>query len=222
MCGRFSLSIPDFHELVDALGVAYDEEMAARYRPRWNVPPSDQHWIVTADDKKRVILPARWGYGEKKVPLARSESVAKGAFKSAFAARRCVVPVDGFYEWTGEKGARVPHWFHPAQETSKGHAAPMLLAGLFHEGEEGFDFAILTTAANAVVRPIHDRMPVVIDKGALDTWLRGESSDAVGLMSPAKDELLIDTEVSKYVNAAKNDDANCFVPATEAKQAKLF
>jgi putative SOS response-associated peptidase YedK len=71
MCGRFSLSIPDFHELVEALGVAYDEEMAKRYRPRWNVPPSDQHWIVTSDSRGRMRLPAKWGFGEKKMPPAR-------------------------------------------------------------------------------------------------------------------------------------------------------
>jgi putative SOS response-associated peptidase YedK len=217
MCGRFSLSIPDFHELVDALGVAYDEEMARRYRPRWNVPPSDQHWIVTSDSGSRVLLPAKWGYGEKKMPLARSESVAKGAFKSAFASRRCVVPVDGFYEWHGEKGARVPHWFHPAAEKR----APMLLAGLYHEGGQGFDFAILTTAANAVVRPVHDRMPVVIEKSKLDAWLRGEASEAVPLLAPAPDALLVDTAVSRYVNAAKNDDEQCIVPAP-SPQEKLF
>jgi putative SOS response-associated peptidase YedK len=216
MCGRFSLSIPDFHELVDALGVAYDEEMAQRYRPRWNVPPSDQHWIVAAQEGTRVLLPAKWGYGEKKMPLARSESVAKGAFKSAFAARRCVVPVDGFYEWTGEKGARVPHWFHSTEKKQ-----PILLAALFHEGEQGFDFAILTTAANAVVRPVHDRMPVVIDKSKVDTWLRADPAEAVPLLAPAPDSLLVDTEVSKYVNAARNDDPTCFEPAPPP-QAKLF
>jgi putative SOS response-associated peptidase YedK len=128
-----------------------------------------------------------------------------------------VIPVDGFYEWHGEKGARVPHWFHPAAEKK----APMLLAGLYHEGENGFDFAILTTAANAVVRPVHDRMPVVIDKGQLDTWLRGETSEAVPLLAPAPDALLVDTEVSKYVNAAKNDDEQCILPAPTT-QEKLF
>ena len=212
MCGRFSLSIPEFRDLVDALGVAYDEEMAARYRPRWNVPPSDAHWIVTASETetlKRALVPARWGYGDKKLPLARSESVAKGAFKSAFSARRCLVPVDGFYEWTGEKGARTPHWFHPAEP------APILLAGIFHEGEKGFDFAILTTAANAVVRPVHDRMPVVIAKGDIDAWLAGDPNEVAPLMVPAPAALLLDTEVSKHVNAARNDDPTCFVPVSE-------
>jgi putative SOS response-associated peptidase YedK len=218
MCGRFSLSIPDFQELVDALGVQYDAEMAARYRPRWNVPPSDQHWIVASAEDKRVLMPARWGYGDKKMPLARSESVAKGAFKSAFSGgRRCLVPVDGFYEWTGEKGKRIPHWFHPAK-----HDGPMLLAGLYHEGEDGFDFAILTTSANEVVRSVHDRMPVVIDKKRVDKWLRGEPTEAIPLMKPAPDDLLIDTRVGKHVNAAKNDDPTCFVEATDDEQKPLF
>ena len=75
MCGRFNLTIPDFEQLAKLLGVHYDAQLGARYRPRYNVPPSDQHWIVAepANDT-RAILPARWGFGVKKLPLARGEA----------------------------------------------------------------------------------------------------------------------------------------------------
>lgn len=218
MCGRFSLSIPDFAELASLVGVTYDPRLAAHYRPRYNVPPSDQHWIVAETDQ-RTILPARWGYGPKKLPLVRGEMAAR-QFKHAFEGRRCVVPVDGFFEWTGEKGKKKPHWFHPPH---KGEL--MLLGGLYTEGPEGFEFSILTTEANAVVKPVHHRMPVVIDKAAVDRWLHGAADDAQKLIAPAPPANMIDTEVSTRVNAAVNDDAACLEaapPEEPHKQGKLF
>lgn len=207
MCGRFTLTIGDFEQLVALLGVEADMRLAARYRRRFNVPPSDTHWIVTPKSpEKRELLPARWGFGKSKLPLARGETIAtNNLFKGAFAARRCVIPTTGFFEWTGAKGDRKPHWFHPPVPD-----ALVLLAGVYGEGPEGFDFAIVTTAANDTVRPIHDRMPVVIDGGDVDRWLRGAPPNE--LIHPAPEGLLIDTAVSKRVNAAVNDDVECLEP----------
>lgn len=214
MCGRFTLTIADFEQLVGLLGVEADMRLAERYRRRFNVPPSDSHWIVTPlGDSKRTILPARWGFGRLKLPLARGESVTtNNLFKGAFAEHRCVVPTTGFFEWTGAKGAREPHWFH-----ARDPEALVLLGGLYREGEEGFDFAIVTTAANETVRPIHDRMPVVVAEQDIDRWLRG--ADAKELIRPAPDGALIDTEVSKRVNAAVNDDEGCLEPITTGPRA---
>ncbi len=207
MCGRFTLTIGDFEQLVALLGVEADPRLAQQYRRRFNVPPSDTHWIVTPrGDAKRTILPARWGFGRSKLPLARGESVTtNNLFRGAFADHRCVVPTSGFFEWTGAKGARKPHWFHPADPDEL-----VLLGGLYREGAEGFDFAIVTTAANETVRPIHDRMPVVIAKHDVDRWLRGD--DARALIHPAPEGVLLDTEVSTRVNTAANDDEACLEP----------
>src|SRR5690348_16966481 len=120
MCGRFTLTVPDFEELATALGVttAPDPETVALYRPRYNVAPTDTHWILRVKEGERQLLPARWGLinswakdardGFKQIN-ARSESArSRSAFREAYAKRRCVVPADGFFEWTGPKTARRP------------------------------------------------------------------------------------------------------------------
>lgn len=215
MCGRFTLTLPDFEELARLLGVEPDAQLAARYRPRYNVAPSDAHWIL-AEPAGKALLPARWGHGAKKLPLLRSEGAAK---RKAFADRRCVVPTDGFFEWTGEKGARKPHWFHPTPQ-ARAKGGLLLLAGLYGEGPEGFDFAILTTGANDTVRPIHDRMPVVIAAGDVDRWLHGSTDDAASLLAPAPADLLVDTAVGTRVNSARNDDPSCLLPETQRDDAR--
>lgn len=208
MCGRFTLTIADFEQLVALLGVDADLRMAEKYRRRFNVPPSDSHWLVTPKENgKRAILPARWGFGKPKLPLARGESVTtNGLFRGAFAKRRCVIPTTGFFEWTGAKGAKKPHWFH-ARDPSE----LVLLGGIYGEHAEGFDFAIITTDANEVVKHVHHRMPVVISMNKVDAWLAGD--DAVKMIKPAPAAALIDTEVSTRVNAAVNDDEACLDPA---------
>jgi len=218
MCGRFALTIGDFEQLARLLGVEPDPRLAAQYRPRFNVPPSDQHWIVTPKgDHTRALLPARWGLGEKKLPLIRG---SPNLLRGSFADRRCVIPTSGFFEWEGEKGARRPHWFHPADPN-----ALVLLGAVYGEGPKGFDFAIITTAANDTVARVHDRMPVVVPDEELDRWLRGEADEAAMLIRPAPPKMLVDTEVSARLNNARNDDAACLEAAVQLAtpdQRKLF
>ncbi len=230
MCGRFTLTLPDFEQLTKLLGVTYDATLAARYRQRFNVVPSEEHWIMTQAVSERsggrALLPARWGFGVKKLPLARGETVAtQGLFKRAFGEHRCLVPVDGFFEWSGEKKDRRPHWFH-ARDRESQPGGLLLLGGIWAEGPKGLDFAILTTEANAVVRPVHDRMPVVIPANEVERWIAGSADEARALIEPAPPELLDEREVSKRVNSAANDDAACLDAATpvdtDAAQKKLF
>lgn len=221
MCGRATLTVPSFEELARLLGVPYDAELAARYRPRFNMAPSDEHWIVAPfGSTARSLLPAKWGLsiGPKRLPNVRGEHAHKQL--KNFAHARCLVPVDGFFEWSGDKGARVPHWFHPAQPHSL-----LLLAGVYGEGPEGFDFTVLTTKPNAAVAKVHDRMPVVIPTELADQWLRGDQDEALSLVKPAPDDLLVDTVVSTRANSARNDDPECLLPPTDAeapRQRKLF
>ena len=121
MCGRYTLTLPDYESLAHALGVAYVAEHAEAYRPRYNVAPTDVSWVLRVREGKREIVPARWGFvgdGERDASQgprrinARSETAAQiRPFREAFAKRRCIVPADGFYEWTGEKRDRRPVWF---------------------------------------------------------------------------------------------------------------
>ncbi len=120
MCGRFTITRRDGNSLAAELGVPADS--FADYRPRYNVAPMQNHFIVRIKYENREVVPARWGLvksGAKDAGMAakcinaRSETVeTRAAFRDAFHKRRCVVPADGFFEWTGPKTARRPAWFH--------------------------------------------------------------------------------------------------------------
>jgi len=120
MCGRFTITRRDGNSIAAELGVPADS--FADYRPRYNVAPMQKHFIVRIKYENREAIPARWGLvrsGAKDASMAakcinaRSETVeTRPAFRDAFQKRRCVVPADGFFEWTGPKTARQPTWFH--------------------------------------------------------------------------------------------------------------
>src|SRR5919204_2373876 len=108
MCGRFTLTSRDIDDAARAFGAEVAQEHAKLYRPRWNVAPTDGHWIVRLDDAgKRRMEPARFGFSlfdGRLVINARSETAARlSTFRRAFSEGRCLVPADGFYEWQGEK-----------------------------------------------------------------------------------------------------------------------
>ena len=238
MCGRFTLTLPDFEALAELVGATASPRLAARYRRRWNIAPSDAHWIVVpsgdvsasagtasveqasqgtaSSGPTRSLVPASWGFTDRKLPLLRAEAAGKQAMsRAAFGGQRCLVPADGFYEWTGEKGERVPYWFRSA------HGTPLLFGALYEDTADGARFAILTTSANATVAKVHDRMPLIISRDDIDTWLRGNPAS---LIHPAPDDLLLTSEVGTRVNAVRNDDPACIEPPSphEPKQGKLF
>jgi putative SOS response-associated peptidase YedK len=203
MCGRMTLTTRDFEEVAALLGVDPSPELAASYRPRFNLPPTDPHLIVVGGEGRRRLVGARWGFGRdpKKPQInARAETVARnGLFKRSFAERRCLVPADGFYEWTGAPGRRRPIWFHapPGQL--------LLFAGIY----DASGFAVLTTPANDDVAPVHDRMPAILAGEAADRWL--EQADE-RLLRPAPKGALIVTPVSTRASSVANDDEACLAP----------
>jgi putative SOS response-associated peptidase YedK len=196
MCGRFTLTIPDYRTLTNSLGIEMSAENAARYRPRFNIAPSDRHWIVVG----REIISAVWGipnrFAEKGVFInARMETAAvKPTFREAFLKRRCAIPADGFYEWKTEGKRKQPYWFHAENR------ALFLFAGLF-ETVPDLSFTILTTAADAIVAPIHPRMPVILKPEQFGSWLAG---------SPAgceSSEITLKCRAAPlHVNSPSNDD----------------
>lgn len=215
MCGRFTLTRRDPRQLALELGVSADA--LADYCPRYNIAPTDPHWVLRVKYEDRELLPAMWGLvnswaKDKKRAAAqinaRAETLtSRPAFKEAFAKRRCVVPADGFFEWTSPKAARQPIWFHRPE------GGLLLFAGLYESwqpkpGEWQRTFTIVTTDANEVVGPVHDRMPVILSDEDADAWmLATEDVKSLGkLLVPAPDPLLIATPVSPRANSAKNDD----------------
>ena len=195
------------------------------YRPRYNVAPTQPHFIVRIKYENREAVPATWGLiksGAKDASMAaktinaRSETVeTRGAFRDAFQRRRCVVPADGFFEWTVLKTARQPTWFH------REDSGLLLFAGLYEawQKERGVwqtTFTILTTAANAVLESYHDRMPVILADRDADDWMDPRAPDPhvlKRLLVPAPDDLLIATPVSPDVNNVDNDSPDLLQPA---------
>lgn len=220
MCARYSLSRPD-GSLVEMFGVAEVPEIA----PRWNVAPTqDAPVVVEGPRGVRRVEMRRWGlvppwakdpsFGARTINARAETAAEKPAFRAAMRSRRCLVPVDGFYEWTGEAGARQP-WH--VRMRSRGTFA---LAGLYEHWAKGEDvretFTILTTDANDVLRPLHDRMPVVVAPADFATWLDPDLRDAERLrplLRPYPPEEMEAVRVSRWVNDPRHDDAGCLEPA---------
>jgi putative SOS response-associated peptidase YedK len=215
MCGRLTLTEKNPAQLALELGV--DAAMLEGYRPRYNIAPTDPHWILRVKYEDRELLPAKWGLvnswakDAKRAASqinARAETLqSRPAFKGAFAERRCVVPANGFFEWTGPKTARQPLWFHRPDR------GLLLFAGLYEywqptPGQWLRTFTIVTTDANKLMEPVHDRMPVFLVDDAVDAWLLPKQEPGLlhELLVPAPEDLLVATPVSTRANSVKNDD----------------
>jgi len=239
MCGRFTLTKSDFDQLAHSLGAEVDAADAALYRPRYNIAPTDPHWLLRQKAERRQLLPAKWGLvnswaqdakGAARQINARSETALKRpAFRSAFAERRCAIPADGFFEWVGAKEARRPIWYHPPE------GGVFLFAGLYESWldpqttEWQRTFTILTTEANELVAPVHDRMPVILSPDRVDDWLfvpsdgrEAYAESLTSLLVPAAPETLVATEVSKRANSVANDDPACLTPAESQTAPQLL
>jgi putative SOS response-associated peptidase YedK len=198
MCSRYSLTSPP--EAVRAY-FAYRE--TPNLQARYNVAPTQPVPVVCLDATgKRSFRMMRWGLLPQfvKDPTAsptlinaRSEGVTeKPAFRNAFAHRRCLIPADGFYEWTGPKGKRRPFFLRPRE------GGLIALAGLWERwrdraGQEIDTVAILTCAANALVAELHDRMPAILPPENFEAWLDCETTPpetAQAMLLPAADALL--------------------------------
>ena len=219
MCGRITLSYKEAQELAQDMGIPV-EQLPPEYQARFNIAPTSDHLIVTTDREEREVKVARWGLinhwardaksGYKQIN-ARAETVEKSpAFRGAFKKHRCLVPVDGFYEWAGPKGDRQPYWFHRPDRKV------FYFAGLFEswqppgEPNRQLTFTIITTAANDYLARIHNRMPVILEtEEAQDTWLYPGEEDTAklkGLLQPADDGALVAWPVSQDANSVKNDE----------------
>lgn len=220
MCGRYELHT---HPAAIALafGLAYPPEIHARY----NIAPMQQVPIVRLNAAgERELVQMRWGLVPRwakdpsigaKMINARGETVAaKPSFRTALRRHRCLLPADGFYEWQvrGE-GPKQPMRIGMKDGSVFG------LAGLYErwlspEGEPLDTCTILTTEANALLRPIHERMPVIVPTDAYEQWLDPAAEDAASLIAPFHAQPMTYWPVSKRVNSVKNDDANCIEPLT--------
>ena len=229
MCGRYSVGVTP-EELEEIFEAPVSPGITL---PRWNVAPTQQAPVVAVSSARpgeRRIVPLRWGLvphwatdpsaGARHIN-ARAETVETSpAFRDAFARRRVLVPADGFYEWSRSGGRKQPWWIHHARGGLLAFAGvretwrPKAPAGDAAEGaapEPLRTFAILTTAPNATVAPLHDRMPVVLEPRDWAAWLDPATplERVRALLRPAPEGLLEARAVSPLVNRVENDDPRC-------------
>lgn len=214
MCGRYNLrSMPA--DVAALLGVDMPD-----YRPRYNISPTQLVIAVRQPEKRREAATFRWGMippwskdPKSGPPLinARSETVReKPTFRAAFKKRRCLIPLDGFYEWKRDGKEKQP--FNITMRDKK----PFALAGLWEcwngDGKSIESCAIVTTTANELMATIHDRMPVIVHPADFDEWLAGDPDEAAALMRPFEAEAMTAYPVSSIVNNARNEVPECVTP----------
>jgi putative SOS response-associated peptidase YedK len=225
MCGRIAGDRdPEevgwhYHARLDDLA-----KLAETGLPRFNIAPRSQILTLVRRDDERVLTATRWGLiphwakdramGDRAVN-ARGETVARlPTFRDAFKRSRCVIPATHFYEWQRQNGTKVPH------AIKRVGGEPMSLAGLTSRwtdrdsGEILDTCTIITTKPNAVMEKLHNRMPVVLDDGAIDAWLEPDQDTAVlqSLLTPCPDDVLTAYAVSTAVNSRKNQGPELVEP----------
>ncbi len=224
MCGRYALhASPEVIAL--QFGLAVPPPITARY----NIAPTTDVLIVRAEEGGAVATTARWGLVPawakdpaigNRMANARAESAhEKPSFRAPFRYRRCLIPASGFYEWraaAGGRGPKQPFYIHPAGDALFG------FAGLYEvwQGPDGpvTSCAILTTAANPLMAPIHERMPVIVAPPRYGEWLDAQTRDSErvrALIVPFPAERMAAHPVSTRVNRAANEGAALIEPLPE-------
>lgn len=219
MCGAFAL----FEEF--DLGIRFQiEPIKTKIKPSYNIRPS--HWtpvIYDKDGKKSLeqmrfgMIPV-WAKDEKigyKMFNARSETLfEKPAWKRTAKSQRCLIPANGFYEWQAKDDGKHPMFIHPKDRPI------FTFAGVYDQwtnkdtGEVINSFAIITTTPNKEMKPIHDRMPVILSEDEEDDWLAGPNDEDFlkELLDPYPNGEIEMYEVSKEVNSARNQGPELIVP----------
>ncbi len=227
MCGRYV--IEDYQELSERLiqvPLRYEFELS----PNWNAAPTQTLPVVVEEGDEWVVRGMHWGLipkwtkpGQrpKVMPInARSETAAeKPMFKALMKYRRCIVPANGFYEWQNRgSDGKQPFFIHPDGPDL------FLFAGLWDEaaagpeGEPIQSFTILTTSANDVMAPLHDRMPSMLRDELVPEWLDREETEALALqqlLTPTIEEPIAFTPVSRAVNSPRNNTPELLDPIEE-------
>ncbi len=220
MCGRFTFALsPEL--LADIFGVTVLRDLS----PRYNIAPSQPVPIVRATATGgRYLSFVLWGFvphwakdlsSGNRLINARCETVhERPAFRIAIRARRCIIPASGFFEWAATPAGKSPHY------VTMRDGSPLAFAGIWNswktpEGESLETCVILTTAANSLMAPLHDRMPVILHPTEFDLWLDRATNNPdkiQRLYQPYPAEQLQEWEVSTLVNSSDNETPESIVP----------
>ena len=223
MCGRFALN-------------STPRRIAAHFKlssdqfelfPRYNIAPTQPVMIVrqNAVTSQRELTHVVWGLipswakdiaiGNRMINARSETAMEKPGYRGAMKYRRCLVPADGFYEWrqskVKSKAPKQPYFIH------RSDGDMLALAGLWEHwqgpgGEEIESCTLLTTDANNLMAPLHDRMPVILSPGDYDRWMDVKQQDpwqVSDLLRPCPGDWLIADPVSSYVNSPRNEGEQC-------------
>jgi putative SOS response-associated peptidase YedK len=228
MCGRFLLKTSP-----ELLQRAFGFVELPNLRPRYNIAPTDETAIVRQRREppgERSLSMLRWGLvppwekdlknGARNINARAETLLEKPSFRKPFERRRCLVLADGFYEWRKEGKERIPFLITRRDE------APFAFAGLWDRwwpdpadrARYVDTFTVVTTEANTLLRPLHDRMPVVLAAADHATWLDREAEPETlrrTVLRPAPEDALAYVEVEKLVNNVKNDEPALLAPKGE-------
>ncbi len=220
MCGRFTnkMTWREIHDLYDIT----NEDYRPNLRPNYNIAPTHIVPVIRPGANGRELALMRWGFEEpwatSSIINATAEKVATSrVFRKSFEERRCLIPADGFYEWKkGEDGKRQPFRICMNDES------PFAFAGIWRiwtvdkdgkdhaVGDRVETFTIITTTANDLTKTIHNRMPVILDRGDCGGWL-GEAGGS-DMLKPFTADRMIAYKVGTRVNSVRNNDSECVAP----------
>lgn len=223
MCGRFTLTRPG-RDVAELLHLDETPEIA----PRYNIAPTQGVLSVRRVEARREGVLLRWGLVPAWAPdlsigakflNARAETIReKTTFRNAFARRRCLIPADGFYEWEVVGKTKQPIHFRLRD------GGLFAMAGLWERwtGPTGVveSCTILTTTANDLIQPLHDRMPVILPTERHEEWLNPQNTDLERLQSlllPLDAELMQAVRANTFVNNARHEGPGCLAAAEPLK-----
>ncbi|MGQ9927479.1 MAG: SOS response-associated peptidase [Chloroflexaceae bacterium] len=224
MCGRFTLAVPG-----EQLALHFNLDEAPVLETRYNIAPTQPVVVIRQHDGQRVVEIARWGLVPSwskdasagvRMINARAETAAeKPAFRAAFRQRCCLIPADGFYEWQEHAGGKQPYYARLAT------GEVFAMAGLWErwqtpDGTWMQSCTIVTTTANAILQPLHERMPAILAPEHYSLWLDPTIRDPgalQGLLGPYPAARMRIYPVSKAVNSVRNEGPGLIEPLEQAE-----
>jgi putative SOS response-associated peptidase YedK len=228
MCGRYTLTqpAPSIRSHFGQLEFDFD------HQERYNIAPTQECPVIVVRKNNRQLLGMRWGLvppwakdeeSASRMINARSETIQeKPSFRQSFKTQRCLVPADGFIEWKKNQSKKQPHYF------TRRDKELFAFAGIWSEWEKTGSplqtFSIVTTDCNALVRPIHHRMPVLLSPDDYEVWLSADSDVKTlqSLLTPYPANLMETIAISQKINSPKNDSAECLRQTNPQKAQSLL
>ena len=236
MCGRSSLTKTE-KEIEARFNATFYSDELERYNPlpNFNVAPTHMMPVITNHTPDRIDL-YRWGLipfwakdeklGYKMINARIETLLEKPAFKTAAKSRRCLVPMDGFYEWKREGKNKTPYRI-TMQDDSIFSAAGLWESWMNKKGEEVFSFTVITQPPNEMMLGIHDRMPAILTQEQEKLWIDNDllAEDAVSIIQPYPSDLMLAYKVDSRVGKVAENDSGLILPIDdrpELLQGSLF